>query len=57
MVDSVIDGPANDVYVVHGPYGELLVPAVSSVVLSVRVSAGEMLVHELPGLVEPDEPI
>ena len=44
---DIVDNPANDVYVVRGDGGEVLVPAVSEVVLSVDLDAGRMVV-DLP---------
>jgi 16S rRNA processing protein RimM len=41
---------ANDVYVVHGLYGEILLPAIEDVVREVDLEAGRMIVHLLPGL-------
>jgi 16S rRNA processing protein RimM len=56
-LEEVLPGPANDVYVVKGPYGELLVPAIGLVVLDVDQRSRRMLVHDLPGMVDPDEPL
>ncbi|GAB4566455.1 MAG: ribosome maturation factor RimM [Anaerolineae bacterium] len=41
---------ANDVYVVRGPRGELLLPAIRSVILKVDLDAGRMEVAVPPGL-------
>ncbi len=41
---------ANDVYVVHGLYGEVLLPAIEDVVREVDLDEGRMVVHLLPGL-------
>lgn len=41
---------ANDVYVVHGLYGEILLPAIEDVVREIDLEAGRMVVHLLPGL-------
>ena len=41
---------ANDVFVVHGPLGELLIPAIEDVVVEVNPDAGRVIVHLLPGL-------
>lgn len=54
---EVLQGPANDIYVVKGPLGELLVPAVGQVVLKVDLAAKRMVLHDLPGLVEPEPPV
>lgn len=54
---EVLEAPANDVYVVRGPRGELMVPAVGSVVLGVDLQARRMLIHDLPGLIDPELPV
>lgn len=41
---------ANDVFVVHGPLGELLIPAIEDVVVELNPEAGRVVVHLLPGL-------
>jgi 16S rRNA processing protein RimM len=57
VLEEVLEGPANDIYVVRGGYGELLVPAIGSMVLEVDRGEGRMLIHDLPGLLEPDAPL
>ncbi len=54
-LESIIETGANDVYVVRGAGGEVLIPAIREVVVGVDVAAGRMTVHPLPGLFE-DEP-
>jgi len=49
-VVDVIETGANDVYVVRGPRGEVLLPAIHEVVLEIDLTAGRMRVHLLPGL-------
>lgn len=49
-VVQVLETGANDVYVVRGPCGEVLLPAVDNVVREVDTAAGRMIVHMLPGL-------
>ena len=51
IVAEVMELPANDVYVVDSPQGEILLPAIADVVLRVDLAAGRMTVHLLPGLV------
>ncbi|HHU50801.1 MAG TPA: 16S rRNA processing protein RimM [Firmicutes bacterium] len=52
-VTEVIPTGANDVYVLRGgPYGEILLPALKSVVLSVDLATGRMVVKLPAGLVE-----
>ena len=42
-ITDVLQPGGNDVYVFNGPMGEVLVPALKSVVLKVDLEAGEML--------------
>ena len=50
-VSAVLETGANDVYVVETPEsGELLLPAIRSVVQRIDLQAGEMIVHLLEGL-------
>ena len=42
---EIIETGANEVYVVRGPAGELLLPVIDGVILSVDPAAGQMLVH------------
>jgi 16S rRNA processing protein RimM len=50
QVVEILFTPANDVYVVAGPEGELLLPALRDVVLRVDLEAGKMLVKVPDGL-------
>lgn len=52
-IEEVMQGPANDVWVVEGPYGEVLVPVVEHVVASVP-EAGPIVVSLPNGLVRTD---
>lgn len=47
---SILETGANDVYVVHGPGGEVLIPATREVIAQVDVAAGRMTVRPVPGL-------
>jgi 16S rRNA processing protein RimM len=47
---------ANDVYVVRGPAGEVLLPAIRDVVLQVDLSARRMVVELPEGLLDAAEP-
>ena len=49
-VRDIIETGANDVYVVQGARGEILVPAIKSVVKQIDPPAGRMLIEPLPGL-------
>jgi 16S rRNA processing protein RimM len=50
-VAEIIETGANDVYVVHGARGEILLPAIPEVIVKVDVQAGKMTVRLLDGLV------
>jgi len=52
QVAEVLSTGANDVYVVQGPRGEVLLPARTEVVRAIDLDAGMMTVTLLPGLVE-----
>ncbi len=51
-VVEVLTTGGTDVYVVHGPRGEVLLPATSEVVASIDLEAGRMTVTPLPGMVQ-----
>jgi len=48
-VVEVLETGANDVYIVRGPWGEVLLPAMEDVVLKLDLEARQMVVHLLPG--------
>jgi 16S rRNA processing protein RimM len=50
LVTDVLSAPENDVYVVSGPFGEVLVPAVDDVVQEVDLEARVILIEIVPGL-------
>jgi len=47
---DVLETGSNDVYVVQGPSGELLLPALRSVIQNIDLESGRMIVHLIPGL-------
>ena len=49
-VRDVISAPENDVYVVSGPFGEVLIPAIDDVIRDVDLTAGVILIEIVPGL-------
>jgi len=53
-VEDVIITGANDVWVVRGSYGEVLIPVIDDVVVAVDESAGAVMVRLLPGLIDED---
>jgi 16S rRNA processing protein RimM len=51
IVDVILTG-ANDVWIVHGPYGEVLVPVIDDVVTGFDEDERHASVKLLPGLIE-----
>jgi len=49
-IDEIIVTGANDVWVVQGPLGQVLVPVIDDVVLGVDEKTDEIVVRLLPGL-------
>jgi len=49
-VTDVLSARENDIYVVSGPSGDLLVPAVDDVVQDVDLSTGRITIEIIPGL-------
>jgi 16S rRNA processing protein RimM len=49
VVETIITG-ANDVWVVEGPFGQILLPVIDDVVLEIDEETDEILVKVLPGL-------
>ncbi len=50
-VVEVLQSPkANDVLIVHGPYGEVLLPVINDVIMDLDFEVGCVTVHLLPGL-------
>jgi 16S rRNA processing protein RimM len=49
-VAEILERPANDVFVVRGPKGEVLVPAADDIVQSVDIEAGVVTIEVIPGL-------
>ncbi|RME50363.1 MAG: 16S rRNA processing protein RimM [Caldilineae bacterium] len=49
LVD-ILETGANDVYIVQGPQGEILLPATEEVIRTIDLNAGQMIVHLLDGL-------
>jgi 16S rRNA processing protein RimM len=51
-VADVVEGGAHDVYIIHGPRGEILLPAIEDVILELDIEREKMVVHLLPGMLE-----
>jgi 16S rRNA processing protein RimM len=49
-VTEILETGANDVYVVHGQRGEILLPAIDECIIDIDLDAGTMTVHLLDGL-------
>lgn len=49
-IADVLSTPESDVFVVRGPLGEVLVPAVDEIIMAVDVADGTMTVEIVPGL-------
>jgi 16S rRNA processing protein RimM len=49
-VTEIISTGANDVYVVVGPDGQLLLPAIETVILQIDLDADQIVVHVMDGL-------
>lgn len=54
QVVEVMETGANDVYVVRGPRGEVLIPAVEDVVRELDLTARRMVIVPIPGLLEDE---
>ena len=54
VVTDVIETGANDVLVIEGPYGEVLVPLIDDVVIGVDEAGRTIVVRLLDGLLEED---
>jgi 16S rRNA processing protein RimM len=51
-VEEILKYPAHDVYVIRGPRGEILLPAVKVFVRSIDPTRGLMRVRLIEGMVE-----
>ncbi len=49
-VTDIIETGANDVYIVRGQKGEILVPAIKDVVKQIDPATGRMLIQPMPGM-------
>lgn len=50
---EVMETGANNVFIVRGPFGDILLPDTPEVVQDIDFEHGRMVVHLLPGLVDP----
>jgi len=54
-LDEMFTTAAHDIYVVHGPFGEVLIPAVAAMILAVDPVAGRIEVDLPEGLVSQSD--
>lgn len=52
LVEDVLVTGANDVYLVRGPLGETLIPAIGDVVEAIDLPSGTMRITPMPGLLD-----
>jgi 16S rRNA processing protein RimM len=52
VIDEILSTPANEVFVVRGDAGEVLIPYINDVIAEERLDAGEIIVHPVPGLLD-----
>ena len=51
-ITGVLNAPGNDNYVVAGPEGEILIPAIEDVVKEVDLNGGRVTIEPLAGLLD-----
>ncbi len=51
-IEEILETGSNDIYVVRGPRGEILIPAIKQVVRSIDLDRGTVTVELMPGLLE-----
>jgi 16S rRNA processing protein RimM len=54
-VEDVLDTGANDVFVVRGPRGEILIPSIASVIQELDLEGGRVVITPIPGLIPEAE--
>jgi 16S rRNA processing protein RimM len=52
VVETLTLPGANEVLIVHGPRGEILIPVTEEVVVGFDLEEGRIIVHPLPGLLD-----
>lgn len=50
-VTDILATGSNDVYVVQGPFGEVLVPAIEDVIIDIKPNEGRMTIELLEGMI------
>jgi 16S rRNA processing protein RimM len=54
VIEEVVHGVANDIWVARSGDDEVLIPAMKDVVVSVDLAAKRLVVREIPGLTTPE---
>ena len=54
-ITEVLPKPSNDIYIVNGSKGEILVPAIEDVVKSIDLSRGRIVIEPIKGLLSLNE--
>jgi len=52
VLEEIIETGANDIYIVRGPKGEYLIPAVEKFIAQIDLKAGLMIIDPIEGLLE-----
>jgi 16S rRNA processing protein RimM len=52
QIADILPSASNDVYVIRGDQGELLIPAIEDVVKSVELEKGRVIVQLIEGLLQ-----
>jgi 16S rRNA processing protein RimM len=52
LVTDIMSTASNDVYIVEGKRGEILIPAIEDVVKSIDLKKGEMVIEAIEGLLD-----
>jgi len=51
-VTDIMTTPSNDIYIVEGKQGEILIPAIEDVVKSIELKKGRMVIEAIEGLLD-----
>ncbi|MCK4273929.1 MAG: 16S rRNA processing protein RimM [Dehalococcoidales bacterium] len=51
-ITDILTGKSNDNYIVRGPTGEILIPAIEDVVQSIDLDAGIVTIEAIEGLLD-----
>jgi 16S rRNA processing protein RimM len=52
---DILEGQSNDNYIVHGPRGEVFIPAIEDVVRSIDLKKGIITIEAIDGLLDLNE--